>query len=1156
MYALKPTAQEQIWNQAEFELVDPDGTIARWKWVEKPEPGKKTWQLKCSLGERLFQLVEVIKPKPQTKPKHNLKVVQPEPEPPQVEEDLFVNLHGHTEYSDGLMTVEEYIDAVSVLGQPAMAVTDHNTMGAIIAFLMACKKKGKKGIAGNELYLKVPEVTKYLKHIRNINGNNELQGDYKVKERFHQLAIALNATGYRNLNQLTTLGNENKSVTFDQLQKYQEGIIVTSGCVAGVMPQLILLGEDHLAYDWAKRYQKTWGDRFYIELQDHQQPMYVKLNQTLVKIAFELGIECIITADSHYLTAEDYTSHSIFQAVKWNKTLSDSSGLAYDRDLFVPSSSQLKERFSYLRADVVEKAIANTCKIASRVTDDYYGIFRPPAAPKYPIPSKHKDNNEYLATLSLESLKRRFQGEIGAEYSDRLSFELKTIAGMGFSDYFLVIWDLVKFARDNNIPVGPGRGSAAGSLVCYALGITNIDPVHHGLLFERFLNPERVNLPDVDLDFCPERRKEIINYLIQRYGETHVAQLSTPSTMKAKSLLQDVGRTMDIPPKERGQLTALIPDARGKTTGLKDMLYKPLEEFKGNDRHQVEEFRNLYQTNPIISNWVNAAIPLEGKRKTTGVHPAAVIISDVPLLDLVSLRRGEDGVLVTECAMNEIEAVGPIKADILGISNLTLLQIAVDLVKKDFGIESAPDAIAWHDPKILELFARGDTDGIFQFESDGMKQLLMRLLPSGFEDIVAANALYRPGPLDSGQVDLFIAGKHGGDISYPSPAVKRFLESTYGQAIYQEQLMKLAQEIAGFTLGQADLLRRACGKKKAAEMAKYEHVFTEGCLRQGHSETLAAQLWKIIYNSAEYCFNRSHSLAYSRLAWQCAYFKVYYPVQFMAALLSVNAGKPDKLTKYLTIACQMKIKILPPDINKSGSEFKTIKGKDILYGLKGIDGLGEVAIASIINARDSQPFTSLADFAFRVGLSLASTESLVKVGAFDRLVPNRASAIASLPNILKWASEKREANKKQREDQLTLFAFDSVEVPPPKIPQRTEHTHLELLEFEKEILGVYLSGHPLEQLPAGKPFSKLKPKMGNVKVSVHVTASYPKECRNGPMADLELEDQWGDRLKAVCWPEQYLKFSYALDKGSFVHLECRVTEWKERLQLEIHQVVS
>lgn len=1135
------TPQERAWFQTEFETSNADGTRSRWRWVEKKE--KNTWLLRCSLGERYVQLIEIIPPKTliDLKPSSITEV------PPKTPQDLFVNLHGHTERSDGLMSVDEYIDAIASLGQDAVAVSDHGTMGAIVEFLLACKKKGKKGIAANELYLIVPELTKHLKE-------NDLQGDYKVKTKFHQLAIALSPQGYRNLSRLTTLANaiNNKTaVTFDQLEQYQEGLVVTSGCVAGIIPQLLLMGNHELVFDWASRYQQIWGDRFYIELQDHAQPMYIELNKKLVEIASQLNIECVITADSHYLTPESYTSHSIFQAIKWKKTLNDPSRTPYDQDLFVSSGQGMKERFSYLPQEIVDRAIANTRAIADQVED--YKIFRQPTAPKYPVPEKYADNNQYLAALSYEYLESRFPDGFEKEYRDRLSFELQIIAQMGFSDYFLVVWDLVKFARDNKIPVGAGRGSAAGSLVTYALGITNIDPVHHGLLFERFLNPERVSMPDIDLDFCPERRKEIIAYLFERYGQDRVAQISTPCTMQSKAVLQDVGRVLDIPPKERDELCKLIIAGRGKVTSLKDMLGKPLEKFKGSDRGCVEQFRNFYETDSKIKNWVDQAIPLEGKRKTTGVHAAAVVIGDIPIVELAPLRRGDDGALATEYSMAEIEALGFIKMDILGIANLTLLQKCVELVRRDFGIEIDPDAIGWHDLKIFEMFAKGETDGIFQFESDGMKQLLSRLKPSQFEDIVAANALFRPGPLDSGMVDQFIDGKHGGKVIYPSPGVKPVLESTYGQAIYQEQLMKIAQEIAGFTLGEADLLRRACGKKKPAEMVKYQDMFTQGCLKNGHSEAIASQLWQIIFNSAEYSFNRSHSLSYSRLSWQCAYFKIYYPAQFFAALLTINADKTDKLTQYLTVAYRHGITVLPPDINMSQGEFTTVNGA-ILYGFQGMSGLGEAAIATILTTRAEKPFESITDFCDRVVLKTDCIEALIKVGAFDKLTPNRQSAIKSLPEIQTWASKKRESSKSNNKHQLSLFGLREFEKPAPLIKEQKEYTQLELLEFEKEVLGVYLSGHPLDSLPEGTQLSQLKAGK-KAKVSVHVTACYPKESRNGAFANLEIEDKWGNRMKAVCWAQEYLQFSYVLEKGRIVHLEGKVTEWNERLQFSIAKVL-
>ncbi|MBD2253944.1 DNA polymerase III subunit alpha [Nostoc parmelioides] len=776
----------------------------------------------------------------------------------------FVPLHIHSDYSllDGASQLPELIDQAIALGMKAIAVTDHGVMYGAIELLKICRSKNIKPIIGNEMYI--------------LNG--DLAKQERGRPKYHQVVLAKNTKGYKNLVKLTTIshlqGVQGKGIfsrpciNKDLLKEYHEGLIVTSACLGGEIPQAILSNRPDAARKVAKWYKDVFGDDFYLEIQDHGSQEDRIVNVEIIKIARELEIKFVATNDSHYISCFDVEAHDALLCIQTGKLISEDKRMRYSGTEYLKSGEEMKLLFrDHLTDDVIAEAIATTEEVADKV--EPYHIMGEPRIPNYPIPSGHTPDT-YVEEVAwqglLDKLNRKSRNEVEPVYRERLEYELKMLQQMGFSSYFLVVWDYIKFARDNNIPVGPGRGSAAGSLVAYTMGITNIDPVHHGLLFERFLNPERKSMPDIDTDFCIEQRDKVIEYVTDKYGKERVAQIITFNRLTSKAVLKDVARVLNIPYGESDKMAKLIPVVRGKPTKLKVMI---------SDATPEPEFKEKYDNDPRVRHWLDMAMRIEGTNKTFGVHAAGVVISADPLDEIVPLQKNNDGSVITQYFMEDLESMGLLKMDFLGLKNLTMIQKTIDLIEEKHGFRIDPYEITSQERKAQKILAKGEyktlpkdvqktyellesgeLEGIFQLESSGMKQIVRDLKPSNIEDISSILALYRPGPLDAGLIPKFINRKHGREnIDYESQVLEPILNETYGIMVYQEQIMKIAQDMAGYTLGQADLLRRAMGKKKVSEMQKQQEKFIDGSTKNGVKKQVAEKLFEDMLKFAEYCLS-------------------------------------------------------------------------------------------------------------------------------------------------------------------------------------------------------------------------------------------------------------------------------------------------------------
>lgn len=775
----------------------------------------------------------------------------------------FVPLHIHSDYSllDGASQLPDLVDRAIELGIKAIALTDHGVMYGAIELIKICRNKNIKPIIGNEMYI--------------INGDITKQ---ERRPRYHQVVLAKNTKGYKNLVKLTTLSNlqgvqgkgifSRPCINKDLLEEYREGLIVTSACLGGEIPQAILSGKPEAARKVAKWYKETFGEDYYLEIQDHGSPEDRIVNVEIVKIARELDIKIVATNDSHFISCYDVEAHDALLCIQTGKLISEDKRMRYSGTEYLKSAEEMKLLFrDHLPDDVIEEAVTTTVEVAEKV--EPYQILDTPRLPNYPIPSGHTADT-YVEEVAwqglLQRLNRKSRNEVDTVYKERLEYELTMIQKMGFSTYFLVVWDYIKFARDNNIPVGPGRGSAAGSLVAYTMGITNIDPVHHGLLFERFLNPDRKSMPDIDTDFCIEQRDKVIDYVTDKYGKERVAQIITFNRLTSKAVLKDVARVLNIPYGESDKMAKLIPVSRGKPTKLKVMI---------SDATPSPEFKEKYDNDPRVRHWVDMAIRIEGTNKTFGVHAAGVVISAEPLDEIVPLQKNNDGSVITQYFMEDLELLGLLKMDFLGLKNLTMIQKTIDLIEEKRGFRIDPYDITSQErkaqrilakgelstlpkdvKKTYELLEAGELEGIFQLESSGMRQIVRDLKPSNIEDISSILALYRPGPLDAGLIPKFINRKHGREnIDYETQILEPILNETYGIMVYQEQIMKIAQDMAGYSLGQADLLRRAMGKKKVDEMMKQREKFVDGAAKNGVKKQIAEELFEQMLKFAEYCLS-------------------------------------------------------------------------------------------------------------------------------------------------------------------------------------------------------------------------------------------------------------------------------------------------------------
>ena len=968
----------------------------------------------------------------------------------------FTHLHVHTEYSllDGSNKIKEYVKRVKELGMDSAAITDHGVMYGVIDFYRAAREAGIKPILGCEVYV-----------APNSRFDKELTGG--EDRYYHLVLLAENNTGYANLMKIVSRGFTEgyyykPRVDMEVLNRYHEGIIALSACLAGEVQRYIVKGLVDEARKAAKKYEACFGKgNYFLEMQDHGIPEQRTVNTELMKMSRELDIPLVVTNDVHYTYKEDVDSHDILLCLQTGKKLADEDRMRYvGGQYYVKSEEEMKGLFPY-----AWEAVENTQRIADRCNVEIeFGVTK---LPKYDVPEGY-DSWSYLNKLCKDGLKERYEdenkpaGNTGQTLRERLDYELGVIRTMGYVDYFLIVWDFINYAKENGIPVGPGRGSAAGSIVAYCLKITNIDPIRYNLLFERFLNPERVSMPDIDVDFCFERRQEVIDYVGRKYGADKVVQIVTFGTMAAKGVIRDVGRVMDLPYAFVDSIAKMIPNELNIT------IDRALE--------MNPEFRNLYNSDEQVKHLIDMCRRLEGLPRHTSMHAAGVVICQKSADEFVPLSRGSDGSITTQFTMTTLEELGLLKMDFLGLRTLTVIKDAVDMIEKDTGVHIDVDHIDYDDKKVLDSIGTGRTDGVFQLESAGMKSFMKELRPQNLEDVIAGISLYRPGPMDF--IPKYIKGKNNSaDITYACPELEHILAPTYGCIVYQEQVMQIVRDLGGYTLGRSDLVRRAMSKKKQYVMEKERANFiygnaeegVPGCISRGISEDVAGQIYDTMMDFAKYAFNKSHAACYAVVSYQTAYLKYYYPVEFMAALLTSVIDNPKKVAEYILVCRNMGISILPPDINEGESGF-SVSGGSIRYALTAIKGVGWPVIEAVVNERRERgAFTNLKDFITRIAdkdVNKRAIENFIKAGALDSLGGTRKQFMSVYVQIMDHVQRDKKNNMA---GQMSLFDIvgeeekDSFDV---KLPNVGEYSKEMMLGFEKEVLGVYVSGHPLQEYEA------------------------------------------------------------------------------------------
>ena len=1052
----------------------------------------------------------------------------------------FVHLHVHTEYSllDGSNKIKEYVARVKELGMNSAAITDHGVMYGVIDFYREARAQGIKPILGCEVY-----VAPGSRFDKEAAGGED--------RYYHLVLLAENNQGYQNLMKIVSTGfvegfYYKPRVDKEVLRKYHEGIICTSACLAGEVQKYIQRGMYEEACRSAKEYEEIFGKgNFFLELQDHGLPEQKQVNQALLRMSRELGIELVATNDIHYTYAEDVKPHDILLCLQTGKRLSDEDRMRYEGgQYYVKSPEEMARLFPYAL-----QALENTQKIADRCNVEIeFGVTK---LPKYDVPEGYT-SWEYLNKMCWDGFAERYPDDDG-HLKDQLTYELSIIQKMGYVDYFLIVWDFIKYARDHGIAVGPGRGSAAGSLVSYTLGITNIDPAKYQLLFERFLNPERVSMPDIDVDFCFERRQEVIDYVVRKYGKDRVAQIVTFGTLAARGVLRDVGRVMDLPYAFVDSIAKMVPQELNIT------LDKALQ--------MNPEFRNLYETNEQVKELVDMSKRLEGLPRHTSMHAAGVVISQKAVDEYVPLSRASDGSVTTQFTMTTLEELGLLKMDFLGLRTLTVIQNAVQMAEKSSGAKIDIDHIDYDDKAVLDSLGTGKTDGVFQLESTGMKNFMKELKPQSLEDIIAGISLYRPGPMDF--IPQYIRGKNNPDsITYDCPELESILEPTYGCIVYQEQVMQIVQKLAGYTLGRADLVRRAMSKKKAAVMQQERQNFVygneaehvPGCISNGIPEKVANKIYDDMIDFAKYAFNKSHAAAYAVVAYQTAWLKYYYPVEFMAALMTSVIDNSTKVSEYILVCRQMGIQILAPDINESVGVFSVSDGA-IRYGLNAIKSVGKPVIEELIRERETGgPFKDLADFIDRTSgkeVNKRTVENFIKAGAFDSFGANRRQMMMIYGQMMDDVAQKK---KKDFAGQMSLFDFAAEEDKASfkvKIPNVAEYSKEDLLAFEKEVLGFYISGHPLEEYEEqwkngiSHVTTDFLPVEEGELPKVHdgeraivggmITAKTMKATKtNKMMAFLNVEDLVGN-VEVIVFPRDYEKNAALLNVDSKVFVSGRIS---------------
>ncbi len=952
----------------------------------------------------------------------------------------FIHLHLHTQYSllDGACRIPELLNLAKQYKMDSLAITDHGSMFGAIDFYLEAQKAGIKPIIGCEVYI--------------APGSRLDKATIGIDEAsYHFILLAKDETGYQNLIKLVSLGYlegfyYRPRIDKEVLSQYQKGLIGFSSCLKGEIPLLLQQRRFNDALKTADDFLNILGkDNFYLEIQENLIPEQKIVNEGLIKISKELNIPLIATNDVHYLSKEDAASHEVLLCIQTQTTLNDPNRLRFQTDEFYFKSPQeMKELFK----DVPE-AITNTLEVASRCNLEL--DFSKMHLPRYE-PPEGKPKEDYLRELCELGLKEKFPQATPA-IKERLEHELKLIKDRGFVSYFLIVWDFIHYAKEKGIPVGPGRGSASGSLVSYLLGITDIDPLKYGLLFERFLNPERLGLPDIDIDFCYERRNEVIDYVTKKYGQGNVAQIITFGTMQARAVVRDVGRVMGFAYADVDRIAKMITPDPNIT--LKDAL------------ESETELRSLYKNDPQITKLIDTAMSLEGLNRHASTHAAGVVITDKPLDSYMPLFETQDGLITTGYSMTVLEKIGLLKVDFLGLRTLTVIDETLKIIQKTQGKLIDIENIPLDDRNTYKLFTTGETIGVFQVESSGMRDLLKKLEPDRFEDLIALLALYRPGPIGSGMLDDFMQRRHNRvPIKYHHPKLEAILKETYGIIVYQEQIMQIVSDLAGFSLAQADLLRRAMSKKIPEVMEQQRKNFVLGCAKNEISESVANRIFDLIEYFAGYGFNKSHSAAYALISYRTAYLKANFPVEFMCALLTSERDNTDKIVEYVKEAVHMGIKVLPPDINESNALFKVVDKKTIRFGLLAVKNVGRGGIESVIQAREKEgPFSSLEDLCQHIDLRLVNRkvlESLIKCGALDVFGLARAQMFVSLDRILEFASK---MHKEKAKGQMSFFdngfSQNSFRSTADNLPHVKEWPQPQLLAFEKEMLGFYITGHPL-----------------------------------------------------------------------------------------------
>ena len=1037
----------------------------------------------------------------------------------------FCHLHTHTEYSllDGEASIKKLVARVKELGMDSCAITDHGSMYGVVDFYREAKSQGIHPVIGCEVYM-APRSR--FDKVHDIDNKTS-----------HLILLAENQKGYKNLIKLVSAGYIDgfyykPRIDFEMLKEHSEGIIALSACIAGEVPKALLRGDYDEAKKIALKYAEVLGkDNYFLEIQDHGLSEQKRIIPDMLRLSEETGIGLVATNDIHYLKKEDAKYQDVLMCIQMEKKVDDPDRMKFEtEEFYIKSPEEMTSLFEY-----VPQAIENTEKIAKRCNVDFdFGTRHLPA---YAVPDG-KDAFEYLRELCQSGLEKRYL-PVSDELQKRLDYELGVIKSMGFVDYFLIVWDFIHFAKNNGVMVGPGRGSAAGSIVAYSLGITTVDPIKYGLIFERFLNPERVSMPDIDTDFCYEKRQQVLDYIINRYGQEKVAQIITFGTLQARAAVRDVGRALEMPYSMVDNVAKLIPRDLGIT------LERALE--------ASNELRSLYENDANIKRLIDLAQSVEGMPRNSGTHAAGVVIAPDDLKKYVPLQLSNENFITTEYDKDKIESLGLLKMDLLGLRTLTVIGDAIKFIYETTGDKLDIDKIPLDDEATCSMLRKGDTQGVFQLESGGMTKLVMDLGPESFEDLIPLVALYRPGPLGTGMVEDFIAGRHGEKTAEMlHPLLEPVLKDTFGVILYQEQVMQITSVLAGFSLGQADILRRAMGKKKAKELDSMREAFIDGAQQKhGISPQLSSEIFALLQHFAGYGFNKSHSAAYALVAYQTAYLKAHWPAEFMAAFLTSVISDSEKLSWYISVCRSMGLKILPPDVNESGRSFSVNKDRVIRFGLAGVKNVGENAIGSILQARKEGPFKSLMDFCKRVdnrAVNKRMLENLIKCGAMDSFGYKRSELLAVAEQAMDMGSNYQ---KDYQSGQMGLFGDDSfADVNELKIPELEEIPKRTILQYEKELIGFYVTGNPLDAYVGSlyyyTPLRKISDASEVLDGKYFSVAGIISDCRirntrqGDSMAILTLED-FNGKMEIVVFPKVYRDAARLLYQENAISVEGKLS---------------